>query len=30
MSSVSQQNPIRLFVAHTWVEDDDYLASSST
>jgi hypothetical protein len=24
MSSVSQQNPIRLFVAHTWVEDDDY------
>ena len=24
MSSVTQQNPIRLFVAHTWVADDDY------
>ncbi|HQR25392.1 MAG: hypothetical protein U1F09_11955 [Steroidobacteraceae bacterium] len=24
MSSVSQQNPIRLFVCHVWVEDDDY------
>ena len=24
MSSVTQKNPIRLFVAHTWVEDEDY------
>ncbi len=24
MSSVTQKNPIRLFVAHTWVADDDY------
>ena len=24
MSSVTQKNPIRLFVAHAWVEDDDY------
>ncbi|MCJ7452625.1 MAG: TIR domain-containing protein [Steroidobacteraceae bacterium] len=25
MSSVSQKNPIRLFVCHVWIEDDDYL-----
>ncbi len=24
MNSVTQQNPIRLFVCHVWVEDDDY------
>lgn len=24
MSSVSQKNPIRLFVCHVWNEDDDY------
>ena len=24
MSSASQQNPIRLFVCHVWIEDDDY------
>ena len=24
MSSVTQKNPIRLFVTHVWVEDDDY------
>ena len=24
MSSVSQKNPIRLFVCHVWIEDDDY------
>ena len=24
MSSVTQKNPIRLFVAHTWAADDDY------
>ncbi len=24
MSSVTQKNPIRLFVAHVWVADDDY------
>jgi hypothetical protein len=24
MSSVTQKNPIRLFVAHTWAPDDDY------
>ena len=24
MSSVTQKNPIRLFVCHTWQEDDDY------
>lgn len=24
MSSVTQRNPIRLFVAHVWVEDEDY------
>jgi hypothetical protein len=24
MSSVTQKNPIRLFVAHTWAEDEDY------
>lgn len=24
MSSVSQKNPIRLFVCHVWKEDDDY------
>jgi hypothetical protein len=24
MSSVTQKNPVRLFVAHLWVEDDDY------
>ncbi len=24
MSSVSQKNPIRLFVCHVWLEDDDY------
>jgi len=25
VTSVSQNNPIRLFVCHVWVEDDDYL-----
>jgi hypothetical protein len=25
VSSVSQKNPIRLFVCHVWIEDDDYL-----
>ena len=25
MSSVTQKNPIRLFVAHVWAKDDDYL-----
>ncbi len=25
MSSVTQNNPIRLFVCHVWVQDDDYL-----
>jgi len=25
VSSVSQKNPIRLFVCHVWKEDDDYL-----
>lgn len=25
MSSVSQKNPIRLFVCHVWKQDDDYL-----
>jgi hypothetical protein len=25
VSSVSQKNPIRLFVCHAWIEDDDYL-----
>jgi len=25
LSSVSQKNPIRLFVCHAWIEDDDYL-----
>lgn len=25
MSSVNQKNPIRLFVAHVWAKDDDYL-----
>lgn len=25
MNSVSQKNPIRLFVCHVWKEDDDYL-----
>jgi hypothetical protein len=24
MTSVTQRNPIRLFVAHLWAEDDDY------
>jgi hypothetical protein len=24
VSSVTQKNPIRLFVAHVWIEDDDY------
>lgn len=24
MSSVTQKNPIRLFVCHVWTEDDDY------
>lgn len=24
MSSVSQKNPIRLFVSHVWIADDDY------
>ena len=24
MSSVTQKNPIRLFVTHVWIEDDDY------
>ncbi len=24
MSSVSQNNPIRLFVCHVWIDDDDY------
>ncbi len=24
MSSITQQNPIRLFVCHVWVEDEDY------
>ena len=24
MSSVTQKNPIRLFVCHVWAEDDDY------
>ncbi len=24
MNSITQQNPIRLFVCHVWVEDDDY------
>jgi hypothetical protein len=24
MSSVTQKNPIRLFVAHTWMQDEDY------
>ena len=24
MSSVTQKNPIRLFVAHTWTQDEDY------
>ena len=24
MSTVTQKNPIRLFVAHNWAEDDDY------
>ena len=24
MNSISQQNPIRLFVCHVWVEDEDY------
>ncbi len=24
MSSVSQKNPIRLFVCHVWIDDDDY------
>ena len=24
MSSASPQNPIRLFVCHVWIEDDDY------
>jgi hypothetical protein len=25
VSSVIQKNPIRLFVCHVWIEDDDYL-----
>ena len=25
MSTVSQKNPIRLFVSHVWYQDDDYL-----
>jgi len=25
VSSVTQKNPIRLFVAHVWAKDDDYL-----
>jgi hypothetical protein len=25
VSSVLQKNPIRLFVCHAWIEDDDYL-----
>ena len=25
MSSVTQKNPIRLFVCHVWQPDDDYL-----
>ena len=25
MSSVTQKNPIRLFVVHVWAQDDDYL-----
>jgi len=25
VSSVLQKNPIRLFVCHVWIEDDDYL-----
>ena len=25
MSSVTQKNPIRLFVCHVWQKDDDYL-----
>ncbi|MFO1407382.1 MAG: hypothetical protein U1F08_07615 [Steroidobacteraceae bacterium] len=25
MSSVSQKNPVRIFVTHVWVENDDYL-----
>ena len=24
MSSVSQKNPVRIFVCHVWVENDDY------
>jgi len=24
VSSVSQKNPVRLFVAHIWAEDEDY------
>ena len=24
MNSITQQNPIRLFVCHVWVEDEDY------
>ena len=24
MNSITQQNPIRLFVCHVWVADDDY------
>ena len=24
MSTVSQKNPIRLFVCHVWIQDDDY------
>ena len=24
MSSISQQNPIRMYVCHVWAEDDDY------
>jgi hypothetical protein len=25
MSSVTQANPVRVYVAHLWAEDDDYL-----
>ena len=25
MTSASQKNPIRLFVCHVWIQDDDYL-----
>jgi len=24
VNSITQQNPIRLFVCHVWVEDEDY------